>query len=118
MTDVDLKNLLLAGDPADDGDNVEEVATHAGTVTVRGLTRGEVMALQKIKEAESLDAAQWEQRLVSKGLVSPQMSPSEVERWQAVDKAKGALADVADAISRLSGFGEGAQKSSVSSTTS
>lgn len=116
MTDVDLKNALLAGDPDKRTDGIEEVKTHAGVVVVRPLTRGEVLDLQSQKGREKLTIAEFEQRLVSIGMVSPKMTPSEVEKWQAVDLARGALTDVTDKISEISGLTEGASKSRVPGT--
>ena len=113
MTDVDLKNALLAGDPATINET-EEVKTHAGVVIVRGLTRAETLKLNGKRDAGDLTVEEWEQAMVAKGMVSPAMTPAEVAKWQAVDKAGGPLADVTDAIARLSGLAQGADKSGVS----
>ena len=113
MTDVDFKNALLAGDPAAT-DETEEVKTHAGVVIVRGLTRAEVLALNGARDAGDLTVAEWEQNMVSKGMVTPTMTAAEVAQWQAIDKAGGPLADVTDAIAKLSKLSEGASKSGVS----
>lgn len=113
MGDVDLKNALLAGDPGA-GDETEEVKTHAGVVIVRALSRAEVLGLQDAKRRAKLTFGQFEAHLVSKGLVSPAMTVSEVEQWQAVDRASGALEKVTAAITRLSGLEQGADKSGVS----
>lgn len=112
MTDIDLKNSLLAGDP-DGANDTEEVKTHAGVVVVRPLSRGEVLGLNDQRRREKLTLAQFEARMVSYGLVTPTMTPAEVEQWQSVDKPGGSLADVTDAISRISGLAEGASKSGV-----
>lgn len=112
MTDVDLKNALLAGAP-NTGDDTEEVKTHAGVVIVRGLSRAEVLRLNGARDAGDLDVAEWEQALVSKGMVTPAMTPAEVAKWQEIDKAGGPLGDVTDAIARLSKLDEGASKSGV-----
>lgn len=115
MTDVDLKNALLAGDP-DSAEETEEVKTHAGVVTVRGLNRAEVLRLNGARDAGDLDVAEWEQALVSKGMVTPAMTPAEVAKWQEIDKAGGPIKDVTDAIVRLSKLDEGASKSGVRRT--
>lgn len=54
MTDVDLKNALLAGDP-DAGEGTEEVKTHAGVVVVRPLTRAEVLRFNQGRDRGDLD---------------------------------------------------------------
>lgn len=112
MTDVDLKNALLAGDP-DDLDATEEVKTHAGVVIVRGLTRAETLKLNGARDVGDLSVAEWEQQMVATAMISPTMTAAEVERWQAIDKAGGPLGDVTDAIARLSGLSQGADKSRV-----
>lgn len=113
MTDVDFKNALLAGDPTT-ADETEEVKTHAGVVVVRGLYRAEVLALNGARDAGELNVAEWEQAMVSKGMVTPAMTTAEVAKWQQVDKAGGPIKDVTDAIVRLSKLDEGASKSGVS----
>lgn len=113
MTDVDLKNALLAGDPAD-VDVTEEVKTHAGVVVVRGLTRAETLKLNGLRDVGELSVAEWEQGMVSKAMISPTMTVAEVAAWQEIDKAGGPLGDVTDAIARLSGLSQGADKSRVS----
>ena len=115
MTDVDLKNALLAGDPNAPKDETEQVETHAGVVTVRALNRGEVLRLNTVRDNGNLGIDEYEQRMVSAGLVSPKMTPDEVARWQEVDKAGGVLEQVSAAIARLSGLQEGADKSRVPS---
>lgn len=112
MTDVDFKNALLAGDP-ETAEETDEVKTHAGVVIVRGLSRAEVLSLNGKRDAGDLTIAEWEQALVSKGMVTPAMTPAEVGQWQEIDKAGGPLQDVTDAITRLSKLDEGASKSGV-----
>lgn len=112
MTDVDLKNALLAGNPAD-VDDTEEVKTHAGVVIVRGLTRAETLKLNGARDVGDLSVAEWEQQMVAIAMISPTMTAAEVERWQAIDKAGGPLGEVTDAIARLSGLSQGADKSRV-----
>jgi hypothetical protein len=113
MGDVDLKNALLAGDP-DRGDETEQVKTYAGVVTVRALSRAEVLGLQDARRRQKLTFAQFEAHMVALGLVNPTMTPGEVERWQTVEKAGGDLEEVTKTISRISGLEQGADKSRVS----
>jgi hypothetical protein len=114
MGDVDLKNALLAGDP-NRGDETEEVKTYAGVVVVRALSRSEVLGLQDARRRSKLTFAQFEAHMVALGLVSPTMTPGEVEQWQKVEKAGGDLEQVTMTISRISGLEQGAQKSGVPS---
>lgn len=113
MSDVDLKNALLSGDP-DAGDETEEVKTHAGVVIIRPLSRAEVLGLQEARRRAKLTLAQFEARMVAAGMVSPVMTPTDVEQWQSVEKAGGALKDVTEKIAEISGLAEGASKSGVS----
>lgn len=111
MTDVDLKNALLAGNP-NAGDDTAEVKTHAGVVVVRALKRGEVL---KLKSA-GLPLHEFEQHMVSIAMVSPSMTIAEVAAWQGVEEPEGALEDITDKISELSGLKKGADKSRVPGT--
>jgi hypothetical protein len=113
MSEVDLKNALLAGELVDESEATREVKTHAGVVIVRGLTRAETLRLNGARDVGDLDVAEWEQQMVSTAMVSPKMTADEVARWQAVDKAGGSLGDVTDAIAELSGLSQGADKSRV-----
>lgn len=106
MTDVDLKNALLAGNP-DAGPETAEVKTHAGVVVVRKLRRGEVLTLK----GAGLGLKEFEQHMVSIAMVSPTMTIAEVAVWQAVDECEADLEDVTDKISELSGLKKGADKS-------
>jgi hypothetical protein len=114
MTDVDLKNARLAGDPDASTDEHVEIPTHAGPVVIKPLSRGEVLALNDARGSGKLTLAQFEAQMVSKALVHPPMTPAEVEMWQGVDKAGGVLAEVTDKVSEISGLDEGADKSRVS----
>ena len=113
MTDIDFKNALLAGDP-DDADDTGEVETFAGLVVVRALTRAEVLKGNQLRDDRKVTVAEYEQWMVSTAMVTPKMTEAEVEKWQAIDKAGGPLADVTDKIAELSGLSEGASKSGVS----
>lgn len=112
MGDVDLKNALLAGDP-NRGNETTDVETYAGTVTVRALSRAEVLGLQDARRRNKLTFAQFEAHMVALGLVHPTMTPGEVEAWQKVELAGGDLEEVTKTISRISGLEQGAEKSRV-----
>ncbi|HEY9416820.1 MAG TPA: hypothetical protein VIQ30_18850 [Pseudonocardia sp.] len=112
MSEVDFKNALLAGDPAR-VDETGEVKTFAGVVVVRGLTRAEVLEANRLRGDAQVSTAEYEQWMVSTAMVTPTMTAAEVEKWQAIDKAGGPLADVTDKIAELSGLSEGASKSGV-----
>lgn len=112
MTAVDLKNALMAGDP-NAGDDTREVETYAGTVTVRALTRAEVLNLKRLRSSGEIDIAEYEAKMVAVALVNPTMTEAEVVKLQEVDRAGGALQDIADAITELSGLTQGADKSRV-----
>lgn len=113
MGEADLKAALLAGEGSKNTDDTQKVETRLGVITVRGLTRAEVLRLKMGQERGKIDHLEFEQRMVSLGLVDPEMTPQEVATWQATERAGGALADVTEAIAELSGMGEGADKSSV-----
>ena len=105
----DLKARLLTPRITEDDVPIEGV----GTVRVRGLSRGEVFALRKAKEAGKLkDDAAWDRRLVSLAMVNPPMTEIEVGEWQDSSPA-GELEDVTKKIQELSGMAEGADKSNV-----
>lgn len=85
--------------------NEAEVDLNAGTVRVRGLTRGEMHAMQ----AHKADPTLVEQRTVKAGLVDPQLSLEEVKRWYETGLA-GDVQKVVDAILGLSGMTPGSDK--------
>lgn len=115
MSEVDFKNALLAGDGTED--ETREVKTHAGVVIVRGLSRLEVLRLNKAKNLGEIDVAEFEAGMVSLGMVTPKLTPEEVAQWQAHDKAGGPLEDITRAISELSKLQEGADKSGLPGTS-
>lgn len=110
MSEVDFKNALMAGDSTEE-EETREVKTYAGVVVVRALTRKEVLQLNGAKARDEVDVAEFEQRMVSLGMVSPKMTPAEVSVWQDHDKAGGPLEEVTRAITELSKLYEGADKS-------
>lgn len=77
-----------------------------GTVRVRGLTRGEVFLVQKLQGTDAI-----ERRILAIGMVDPQLTESEVRRWQQHSPA-GEIEPVVDAIRRLSGLSDNASKES------
>ena len=79
-----------------------------GDVRVRGLSRGEVLLLQK----SSGNPTQLEQKILSVGMVDPQLTEKEVALWRNA-ATSGELDQVVDAINELSGLVQGAQKSDV-----
>lgn len=113
MGDVDLKNALLAGDPAEAEDELATIPSHAGEIVVRPLRRDEVLAL-KAERAAGMTIAEWEQHMLSKALVHPPMTPADVAVWQSKDKAGGLMETVIERVTEISGLGQGADKSGVS----
>lgn len=79
-----------------------------GDVLVRGLSRGEVLMLQK----SSGNPTQLEQKIIAVGMVEPKMTEKEAATWQKV-ASSGEIDQVVDAINQLSGLVQGAQKSDV-----
>lgn len=78
-----------------------------GTITVRALSRHEV--LQATKKDD--DEAQ-ERYIVAKAMVDPPMGEHDVAEWQKCSPA-GEINRVANKVNELSGIGKGADKSSV-----
>lgn len=80
-----------------------------GTVRVRGLSRAEALACQKVGTS---DVGALEQKILHLGLVDPRLTEVEVAEWYAAAPA-GEIDPVTTAIQELSGLGEGAGKSDV-----
>jgi hypothetical protein len=77
-------------------------------VTVRGLTRYELMLMTK----GSPENDEYERRMISVCLVEPTLSEGQVMAWQkAAPAGDKTLVEVTNAIRDLSGLGEGADKS-------
>jgi hypothetical protein len=90
-------------------DDTEDVTLPSGVkVLVRGLTRYELLTNGRGTDDSSLI----ERRNLATCLVAPKLTIGQAERWQKASKP-GDIGIVTDAIRRLSGLGEGAQKSSV-----
>jgi hypothetical protein len=75
-----------------------------GTFRVRGLSRGEALAIQETKGHAYL-----ERKMVARALLDPVLTEAEVGRWQEASPA-GELEPLTDKIQELSGMAEGAQK--------
>lgn len=79
-----------------------------GTVRIRGLSRAEVLALQKLN-----DTAESDRRMVSLCLLDPVLTEDEVGIWQE-NSPPMEIERLTVAIRDLSGMGPGAAKSGVS----
>jgi len=77
-----------------------------GTVRIRGLSRFEVLAAQKQKDA---GVAAMERVMLSCAMVEPRMSEAQVTAWQKATPA-GLLEPLTRRVQALSGMGEGAEK--------
>lgn len=82
-----------------------DVELNSGTVRVRGLTRGEMHAMN----ARNADPLLVEQRTVKTGLVDPELTLDEVKRWYETALA-GDVQKVVSAVLELSGMYEGSDK--------
>lgn len=78
-----------------------------GTVRVRALSRDEVFTVQQID-----DLATSERKILSFGMVDPEMTVAEVAKWQMASPA-GEMEPVTDKIQELSGLSKGADKAAV-----
>lgn len=80
-----------------------------GTVQIRSLSRAEIMeAGRRFPD----DSQQWERFTLSRAMVQPRMSESDVAKWQAACPP-GEINGLAMAVNRLSGIEKGADKSDV-----
>ncbi|MGH3735834.1 MAG: hypothetical protein ACRDT6_09475 [Micromonosporaceae bacterium] len=80
-----------------------------GTIRIRGLSRGEVFAVQQAK-----GTAVVERKILAFGLVDPSLTETEAGRWQEASPA-GELEPVVDEIRKLSGLTDGAEKAAYQS---
>ena len=101
----DKKAALLA--PRTGAGSTRTVTVNGVDVTVRALTRKEILSAQK--DHDGSDTAAIECAMLSLALVDPVMTPEEVATWQAVSPA-GELEPVTDALSELSKINVGAAK--------
>jgi hypothetical protein len=82
-----------------------------GTVTLRGLSRDEVLELQALKTlAEKQDYC------VATAMINPKMTLEDVASWGKIPGEAGEITKISDEVQRLSGLGEGAGKSGVAGT--
>lgn len=90
-------------------DNEEDFTTSTGLlVRVRGLTRAEHLWSSNAND----DRLELEARVISKGMVEPKLSREQVKNWQAKGNSK-SVSEISEKIGNLSGFFEGADKSSL-----
>lgn len=82
-----------------------------GVVTVRGLSRAELLLAGKLSDQ---GAAVMERRMLAYAMVDPAMSEADVERWQSAAPA-GEIQPIVAKVNELSGIGQGADKSGVQS---
>lgn len=108
MTEYASFDDLIAGSLEDDA---EDVTLPTGKVVrMRGLTRHELLFNGKGADDNPLLL---ERRNVMSCLVQPKLTIAQVEQWQKRDRANGDFRALSEAIRRLSGLDEGADKSSV-----
>lgn len=93
-------------------DKTEDVDLGEGTVTVRGLSRGEVTRARvaAAKAGKDNQVATMDNHMIAAGLVDPEMTVAEVAEWLE-DAPAGDAVSVLGVIQELSGLAEGAQKS-------
>lgn len=80
-----------------------------GTFTVKGLTRGEVLAM---RQNQSADLAALERKMLVKALLEPKMSDGQLRKWQEVAPA-GQMQPLIEAVEVLSGMREGEVKENI-----
>lgn len=97
------KGALLARRLGEDEYEIEGV----GAVRIRGLSRAEVLAAQKLG-----DTAKSDRFMVSRALLDPPLTEDEVGAWQESSGAS-EIEGLTVAIAELSGLGMGAAKSDV-----
>lgn len=76
-----------------------------GTVTVRGLSRGEIIGVQQFSD----DLPALEKAILHYGMVDPPLTPDEVARWYQVATHE-EVEQILETIRDLSGLGEGSAK--------
>jgi hypothetical protein len=77
-----------------------------GTITIRGLTRFELLLAGK---TSGEDSVVMERKMLAFAMVDPEMSEKDAEEWQKASPA-GELAPVVAKVNELSGIGHEAQK--------
>lgn len=76
-----------------------------GTITVRGLTRAELLLAGKNTD----DTATMERRMLAFAMVDPEMSEKDVEAWQKASPA-GEIGPISKKVNELSGLGDAAKE--------
>ncbi len=102
MSAVD-KGALLARRLNEGEHEIEGV----GTVKIRGLSRAEVLAAQKLG-----DTAKSDRFMVARALLEPKLSEADVQTWQE-NSGAAEIEGLTVAIANLSGLGVKADKSGV-----
>lgn len=87
--------------------DTEEIDLPIGRVEVRGLSRFELLLAGKLAGD---DTAVMEQHMLHMAMVSPAVSLEQAKAWQKASPA-GEIRPVVETINRLSGVGQGADKS-------
>ena len=83
---------------------------NVGTVTVRGLSRGEVREIRlKATKGGKVDEPLMERLSMQAGLVEPRLTLAEVTKWDKASPA-GETVLVLEAIAEMSGMSQGADK--------
>jgi hypothetical protein len=89
----------------------EEVTISTGVVTVRGLSRYEIMLCAN----PDLPNLVKEQKQLNLAMLDPEMSEGDVDRWQKTPGAFRDIQTVVEAVNRLSAVGKDAQKAAYKS---
>lgn len=90
----------------------EQVEVSAGSVTVRALSRAEVLLCTKLSEQ---GPQRMEQRQLALAMVDPELTEAEVEQWQATPGSFRDIQRVVEVTNRLAGIGRDAHKESYKS---
>jgi hypothetical protein len=80
-----------------------------GTVTVRALSRFEMLSVERLQSKGTLV---YERAVLALGMIDPALTEDEIAQWQKVSPAA-EINVVAARINQLSGIGKGAAKSDV-----
>lgn len=100
------KDLLLSPRVTSETDTID--IPNVGTVTVRGLSRWEMLMANKgVKEGDVLTI---ERRMLHFAMVDPALTESDVEAWQKASPAN-EINPVMQRINELSGIAQGSSKS-------
>jgi hypothetical protein len=72
-----------------------------GTITVRALSRAEMLLANKSHEGDPLG---WERYVLARAMVDPEMTEKDVQKWQEASLPD-EINEVAKAVNHLSGIG-------------